>query len=152
MRFVLVLALALVGCDSVPHSPDPAPAPPEEPPADALEARLRERGKEIAAWMMPHGPVLRGELAEGGARDFSQVMQPGFCYKFVAAGAEGIADLDLRLYDGYQVLVQRDTTQNADPYLGLERPVCPAEAAVYRLEVRAARGSGQFAVQVYRSL
>lgn len=147
----LVLSLSLFGCDSLPHQPDPPP-PPEEPPADELEAQLRTRGEEIADWMMRNGDPMRGELTEGGARDFSHLMQPGWCYKIVAVSGEGIEDLDLRLYDSDSVLVQRDTSQDPRPYIGLERPICPAEADTYRIEVRARTGSGQFAVQVYRSL
>lgn len=147
----LLFALALFGCDSLPHQPDPPP-PPEEPPADELEAQLRTRGDEIADWMMRNGDPMRGELTEGGARDFSHLMQPGWCYKLVAVSGEGIEDLDLRLYDSDSVLVQRDTTQDPRPYIGLERPICPVEADTYRIEVRARTGSGQFAVQVYRSL
>ncbi len=152
MRSALVFALVLLvaGCDSLPHQPDPPP-PPEDPPADALEARLRARGEVIADWMMRNGDPMRGELEEGDARDFSHLMQPGWCYKVVAV-AEGIEDLDLRLYDGGSVLVQRDVTEDDQPYIGLDRPVCPAEASTYRIEVRAHRGSGPFALQVYRSL
>lgn len=146
----LLVVLALAGCESLPHQPDPPP-PPEPPPADELEARLRARGAEIADWMMRNGDPMRGEIAEGGARDFSHLMQPGWCYKIVAV-SEGIEDLDLRLYDQGSVLVQRDTTQDAQPYIGLERPICPAEAGTYRIEVRARAGGGPFAVQVYRSL
>lgn len=147
----LLLALSLFGCDSLPHQPDPPP-PPEEPPADALEASLRARGAVIADWMMRNGDPMRGELSEGGARDFSHLMQPGWCYKIVAVSGEGIEDLDLRVYDSDSVLVQRDTSESPEPYIGQERPICPGEADTYRIEVRARTGSGPFAVQVYRSL
>ncbi len=154
MRPWLVLAplVLLTACDVVPTAPALPEPPPEPPPADALEARLRERGREHAAWMMPNGTVQRGDLREHGARDFSQLMQPGWCYKVVGVGGEGIEDLDLRVYDGHDVLVQRDTTQDAEPYVGVESPICPNEAASYRIEVRAQAGSGPFAIQVYRSL
>lgn len=146
-----VTLIALAGCDVVTHTPEP-PAVEQPPPADALEAHLRERGRDIAEWMMPDGTPQRGELREGSARDFSHLMQPGWCYKLVGVGGEGIRDLDLRIYDGHDVLVQRDTTQDAEPQVGIDSPVCPAEAASYRIEVRAQSGSGAFAVQVYRSL
>jgi hypothetical protein len=156
MRRAVGLALlslfALAACESAPpRAEEPAPTP-EDPPADALEASLRERGEELAAWMMRNGPAMRGELAEGGVRDFSHLMQPGWCYKILGLGGEGIEDLDLRLYDGGNALVQRDSTQDPRPHIGRERAVCPSEAATYRIEVRARRGSGPFAVQVYRSL
>jgi hypothetical protein len=145
-----VCALAWSACGvETPH--DPEPPPQQAPPADALEARLRERGNEIAAFMMPHEAVKRGEMEERGARDFSEVMHAGWCYKIVAV-ADGITDLDLRLFDPNDVLLQRDVTQDDQPFLGRERPICPVEAGNYRIEVRARTGGGQFALQVYRSL
>lgn len=152
-RVLLASMLVLTACDAGPPEPE---APPEQahedPPADALEAHLRERGREMAAWMMPNGEPRRGELRERGARDFTHLMQPGWCYKVVGVSGEGIQDLDLRVYDGHDVLVQRDTTQDPQPYVGVESPICPSEAASYRIEVRARSGSGEFALQVYRSL
>lgn len=148
---VLLFVLALAGCDAAPREPDP-PAPPEDPPADALEAELRERGKVVADWMTRDGDAKRGTVEEGAARDFSHVVHPGWCYKVVAVGGEGIEDLDLRVYDADSVLVERDTTEDPRPFLGSARPICPVESATYRIEVRAASGGGDFAVQVYRSL
>ena len=92
--------------------------------------------------MIRDGEALRGEADEGGARDYSHAMHPGWCYKVVGLGGEGIEDLDLRVYDPNQVLIQRDTTRDAQPYLG----------QMGRIEVRVVMGSGPFAVQVYRSI
>jgi hypothetical protein len=147
---VVLLVVALAGCDDAPPATDPQ-AVPEEPPADELEARLRARGREAADWMTRSGSAYRGEVAEGDARDFSHIMQPGFCYKVVGL-AEGIEDLDISVYDENNVLLQRDTTEDAQPVIGSERPLCPYDAATYRLQVRARRGAGRFAVQFYRSL
>ena len=149
---LLLLTLVLLGCDALPQEDPPPPAAPEDPPADALEAALRTRGEEVADWMVRDGEPMRGTVAEGEARDFSHVMLPGFCYKIVAVSGDGIEDLELRLYDGNSVLLQRDTTQDPRPFLGRERPVCPPETSTYRLEVRAVSGGGEFAVHFYRSL
>lgn len=152
MRFAALIAvLALVGCDAVPRAPDPPPEP-EEPPADELEAQLRERGKEVADWMTKDGPPKRATLAQGEIRDFGHALHPGWCYKVVALADESVGDLDLRLYDSHSVLVERDTTEDVQPVLGMARPVCPNESAIYRIEVRALSGGGRVAVQVYRSL
>ncbi len=119
---------------------------------------------ELAVILMPHRLMgmrhsikshlhaKRGTVEEGAARDFSHVVHPGWCYKVVAVGGEGIEDLDLRVYDADSVLVERDTTEDPRPFLGSARPICPVESATYRIEVRAASGGGDFAVQVYRSL
>jgi hypothetical protein len=150
VRWALVALLLLVGCDERTTHTRPTP---ETPPADALEARLRARGRVVADWMERSGRADRGELREGEARDFTHIMQMGFCYKVIALGGEGIQDLDIRLFDQNNVLLLRDTTEDAQPVIGTERPVCPYETATtYRLEVRARRGSGPFVAQFYHSL
>jgi len=154
-RPLLAAALALAlggGCDALPSTgDDEIPTPDVPPPADALEERLRALGDERAPFMILSEAAMRGELEEGGAQDFSHVMHPGWCYKVLGL-AEGIEDLDIRVYDGNGVLLQRDTTRTPDPYIGRMRPICPVESATYRVEVRAVSGSGAFVVQVYRSV
>ncbi|HBQ19875.1 MAG: hypothetical protein RLP09_46405 [Sandaracinaceae bacterium] len=155
LRFLVLFGLLLGGCDAIVGEAPPddeVPQEPETPPADELEARLRARGQEVAPWMIRDGEALRGEADEGGARDYSHAMHPGWCYKVVGLGGEGIEDLDLRVYDPNQVLIQRDTTRDAQPYLGQMRPICPGSSGTFRIEVRVVMGSGPFAVQVYRSI
>src|SRR5215207_6749900 len=110
-RGLLVMALLLLACEET-SSQDPPPTP-EPPPADALEARLRERGRVAADWMVRSGPAFRGEIQEGQARDFTHVVTMGFCYKVIALGDAGIRDLDIRVYDANNVLLLRDTTEDA---------------------------------------
>ncbi|MBX3268853.1 MAG: hypothetical protein KF729_01245 [Sandaracinaceae bacterium] len=151
--FALAAALALLGCDALPGPGTPtveAPAPP--PPADPLEARLRELGRERAAFMVLDEAALRGEGAQGDLRDYSHVMHPGWCYKVLGLGGEGVVDLDLRVYDPNDVLLQRDTTRDAEPQIGQMRPICPGVSGTYRIQVRLVEGGGPFVVQVYRSI
>lgn len=152
LRASFVLFALLAGCDVEPAAPPPPP-PPEAPPADELEASLRALGREAAEWMTPSGEPHRGELpTEGAVRDVTHVMQPGWCYKVVAVGGEGIEDLDVRVFDGNGALIQRDTSEEPRAVVGTARPICPSVAASYRVEVRARRGAGPFALQVHRSL
>lgn len=102
--------------------------------------------------MIFDGAALRGEVEEGGARDFSHIMHPGWCYRIVALGDESVEDLDIRIYDPNNVLLQRDTTTDERPYLGQMHSICPHDSGTYRIQVRMAAGSGPFAVQVYRSI
>lgn len=151
----LLLTLPLVGCDFIlgPAPRDEEVVPPTvEPPADELEARLRARGEEVAPYMVLEGSAMRGEAEQGGARDFSRMVHPGWCYKVIGLGGEGIEDLDLRVYDMNEVLLQRDTTRDPQPYIGQMRPICPGVSASYRIEVRVISGSGAFAAQLYRSI
>ena len=155
-RIVLTLAVLLMGCGDLFGEPPPpaeeeAP-PPEEPPADALEASLRELGRERAAYMIRDGEAMRGDGAAGTERDFSHVMHPGWCYKVLGLGGDGVEDLDIRVHDPNGVLLQRDTTQDARPYIGQMRPICPTTSGTFRIEVRIVRGEGAFVTQVYRSI
>lgn len=152
---VLLGAVPLVACDFIladaPRDQDIIQEP-VTPPADELEARLRERGREVAPYMVLAGEAMRGEAEEGDSRDFSQMVYHGWCYQLIALGGEGIEDLDMRIYDDNDVLLQRDTTRDAQPYIGRMRPICPAVSATYRIQIRVVSGSGQFVAQVYRSI
>ena len=152
---VLLFVGPLVGCDFIfgdaPADEDPM-AVEDTPPADELEAALRERAREVAPYMIRAGEAMRGDAERGGARDFSEVLHPGWCYKVIALGDEGVEDLDIRVYNGNDVLIQRDTTRDPRPYIGQMRPICPGESATYRIEVRVVTGSGAFVAQVYRSI
>lgn len=152
---LLLGASLLGGCDQligpIPEDEEIVP-PPRTPPADALEAALRERGRECAPYMVLEEDAMRGEGEAGDARDFSRMMHPGWCYKVVGLGEESIEDLDIRVYDPNSILLERDTTQDRQPYLGQMRPICPPESGAYRIEVRVVAGEGPFAVQLYRSL
>ncbi len=154
-RLLLGLALLLSGCDAIIGEPpveETVAPPPETPPADALEERLRARGREVAPYMVREEDAMRGDAEAGGARDFSRLLHPGWCYKVIGLGGDGIEDLDLRVYDPNGILLQRDTTQDPQPYVGQMRPICPSESGSFRIEVRVVRGQGDFAAQLYRSI
>jgi hypothetical protein len=149
---MVVSILALPACDEPPPRPrqiDDAPDLP--PPADALEAAIRERAPNEAMLMIPHEAVVRGELSEGGRRDFTTVLRAGLCYKVLGQGGDGVRDLDLVVYDANSVLLQRDATQHDHPVIGVDRAICPIDAGLYRIEVRMAQGGGPYAVQLWVS-
>lgn len=149
----LLAAPALGACDTEPYEEprqiDDAPDLP--PPADALEAAIRERAPNEAMLMIPHEGVVRGELAEGERRDFTSVLRAGLCYKVLAQGGAGVRDLDLVVYDANGVLLQRDATEDAHPVIGVQRAICPIDPGLYRIEVRMAAGGGPWAAQVWVS-
>ena len=149
---LLSMSVALVACDEPPPRPrqiDDAPDLP--PPADALEAAIRERAPNEAMLMIPHEAVVRGELAEGERRDFTTVLRAGLCYKVLGQGGAGVRDLDLVVYDANSVLLQRDATQHDHPVIGVDRAICPIDAGLYRVEARMAQGGGPYAVQLWVS-
>lgn len=146
-------ALVLGGCDTEPYVEprqiDDAPDLP--PPEDALEAAMRERAPSEAMLMIPHEPVVRGEIAEGEQRDFTSVLRAGLCYKILAQGGPGVRDLDLLVYDQNGVLLQRDATQHERPVIGVERAICPSDPGLYRFAIRMAQGGGTYAAQIWVS-
>ena len=154
-RLLLSIVLLASGCDSlfgaIPVD-DEVQVEPPTPPADELEAQLRELGTERAPYMILEGAAMRDEIAEDGARDYSRSLHPGGCYKVLGLGGEGVEDLDVRIYNPNDVLLERDTTQDNRPYLGQMRPICPVESGSFRIQVRMIQGSGPYAVQVYRSI
>ena len=155
LLWVPLLALTLAGCDTFGPIPEDEPLIPPETtePADELEAELRARGRELAPYMILEEEAMRGELpSEGATRDFGRLLRPGWCYKVIGLGGEGVEDLDVRVYEPGGGLVQRDVGTDREAYLGQMRPICPNEAATYRVQIRAATGQGPFVVQLYRSL
>lgn len=151
---VLLLVAALAaGCDEEPYEEprqidDPLELP---PPADALEAAIRERAPNEAMLMIPHEDVVRGELPEGERRDFTSVLRAGLCYKVLAQGGPGVSDLDIVVYSPDNVLLQRDATESDRPVIGVQRAICPTETGMYRFEIRMAQGGGTYAAQVWVS-
>lgn len=126
-------------------------APDLPPPADELEAAIRERAPTEAMLMIPYEDVVRGELARGERRNFTTVLRTGLCYKILGQGDSQVSDLDLFVYGPDGTLLQRDRTQSASPVIGVERAICPVEPAAYRIEVRMAEGSGTYGVQTWVS-
>lgn len=148
----LALGLALVACSGRPEEPLPVVPLPDDlaPPADALEARLRERGPTEAPLLVPDGPAFRATLEHGERRAFTSVVRGGVCYKVLGGAAESITDLDVFVYDANAVLVQRDTTVGRELVIGTERGLCPSEAGAWRFEVVAAGGEGDVIAQLWR--
>ncbi|MFI5306903.1 MAG: hypothetical protein ACHQ53_06115 [Polyangiales bacterium] len=125
------------------HDEPPAGATPE----DAVEAMAKRRARA----MLPDGPMLRAELRQGGHRDQLLVLRGGNCYRVLAAGDEGIEDLDLFLFDPNGVLTQQDPAQDRYPTLGVQSELCPPVSGAYRLQASAYKGSGTYALRVYRT-
>ena len=146
---ILLLACA---CSGRPAEPLPIIPLPENlpPPADALEARLRERAPTEAALLVPDGPAFRATLAPGDRRTFTAVLRAGVCYKVLGGAEETVTDLDVLVYDPNNVLAQRDTTVGRELVIGSERGICPSDAGAWRFELVATGGEGAVIAQLWR--
>jgi hypothetical protein len=139
------------GCTTA--APETAPATPavvQEPaPTDPLERAIHERA--AAGTMRPHGGYVHGSLEPGARRDHLLVLEQGRCYRVVAAGGPGVADLDLVLYDDGGSQLRQDRSSDPYPMLGDGAEICPERGSAFRLQVRAYDGAGAYAYRLYRS-
>lgn len=159
VRTVLwVCCAAAVACDG-----PVAVEPPKESPAETSAASLVETSEGDIATAQnlrslkqrhaSHMVALRapwvGSIEEGSHRDVQVVLSADRCFRVLGAGDNAIEDLDLLLYDSRGLLAQQDTGHDPQPVIGLAPALCPTSAGVYRLRVRAHRGSGQYTVQLF---
>lgn len=157
---ILAFLLAFTACEEAPGSEggeteataDPAEAPPSEPLSeDPLEAAIQKTARKRTRYMQPEGEFRRGSLEQGETTDLALVLKDPHCYSVFAQGGADVDDMDLFLFDPNNVPVQQDSTTHDHPTLGLSDPICPAEAGVYRLQVKVHRGHGEFVFRLYRS-
>lgn len=127
-------------------------ARPEQPPPDFgpyLVEQMNLRHRQFAAGMDPVMPPATGELATNQTQNYSVPLERGRCYKIIGVGAPSVVDLDLKLYDPSNTQVDQDIATDNFPVIGLQRPLCPAQSAQYRLEVIMYTGGGPYMVQVF---
>ena len=110
---------------------------------------MQVRQQQFAQGMAPVMPLTRGVLQTHSNQDYQVTITPGRCYKIIGVGGAGVEDLDLKLYDARSALVDQDIATDNFPVIGLQRPLCPATAMTYRLEVIMYAGRGPYAVRVF---
>ena len=144
--------------------PAPAPAPgqtgttsgtPGVDPAlvSTLMAPLAAR---YAPGMQAEGSPLTAQLAEGQSTSMTVSMQAGKCYTIVGVSpiGVGVKDLNLNLLTPplYTISAGQDKTTNNEAVIGAApNPTCPMLPfpVAYKLDIRANKGAGVVAVQVY---
>lgn len=153
---LLGFGLALFGCETsqTPEMNAPEKIVPTSPTPEydtPLAKALFERWRSTASETEGDGEVQQGTLAEGESKDFSVVLTGIYCYKVLAVGSEGLADIDLVLFDESNVALLRDRETDGAASLGINEPICPFDPGTYRLRIRATKGSGQYALRLYRA-
>ncbi|MCZ7684854.1 MAG: hypothetical protein M5U28_41205 [Sandaracinaceae bacterium] len=113
-------------------------------PFRELEGHLaRSRSALRARGFSPLGPPLLDRVTEGAVVRLPVELEGGRCY--VAIGrSDGAQDIDLFLFDGAGVEVDRDLGGDAEP--SIEH--CPAEGGRHTVELRAFEGAGAVGVLV----
>jgi hypothetical protein len=112
---------------------------------------LAIKAKKYARGLLAEGAAIVGELPQGGHSDHLTVLRGSFCYRILGVGGDGVEDLDLILYDPNGVQLQQDPAQDRFPVLGIGAEICPVMAGAYRIQVQMYKGTGAFAVGVYRT-
>lgn len=105
-----------------------------------LDADMRARGYES------YGAQTRGELAQGGTRNFEIQLEGGRCYAILAVGDADVRDLDLVLLDANGREVDRDIAQDPRPTVR----VCPETSGQFNMQVRMTDGQGSYVYAAYR--
>lgn len=135
--------------------PIPAPQLGMAVGGDFIATQMQMRQTQFATGMSPVLPIARGSLVTSGKQNYAVNMLSGHCYKIIGVGAPSVTDLDLKLYapanpDGTpSAVVDQDIATDNFPVIGLQRPLCPTAAGLYRLEVAMYAGTGEFGVQVF---
>ena len=119
--------------------------------ADPLGRALFDQVEQHAPGWVKYERLYRGTLAERGRKAYLAVLPYGHCYRVLGAGAGGVSDLDLTMFDSNNVEIARDVTADAAPALGVGASICPADASAYRIEVRMRRGHGDYAFGIFRT-
>jgi hypothetical protein len=90
------------------------------------------------------GPVLTGTLPAQRQDDRVIALTSDTCYTLVAAGGQGVDDLDLRLVNTYGRLVAEDRRSDSRPTVKL----CPRRSGAYHALVHMYAGQGSWSLAV----
>lgn len=118
---------------------------------EALAAQLDTVSAALAPHMEASEYRFTGKLGPGETRSHGFVLRYGRCYQLVAVGADSLTDLDLALFDGDAVERLRDLEQSRVARIGKRPELCPNRSGAYRVDVRAYRGSGRYAMRVLQT-
>lgn len=92
------------------------------------------------------GAVARGELDEGGNRDFAIEFEGDKCYALLAVGDDNVRNLDLVLRDPNGRDVDQDLESDAKPIVR----VCPERSGTFNMRIQMREGGGNFIYATYK--
>lgn len=111
-----------------------------------VEAHLaRSRSALRARGFSPSGQPLLDRVTEGAVVRLPVLLEAGRCYVATGRSGEGLADIDLFVFDGAGVEVARDLGADAEP--SIEH--CPPESGRHTVELRAYEGAGAVGVMIF---
>mgnify|MGYP001184981086 CR=1 FL=1 len=75
---------------------------------------------------------------------------PGECFRIFAVAEPGVEDLDVEVLSPSQKRIAFDTSDDRWPVVKPDGPFCVSEAGSHRARVRAQRGGGRYAIEIWR--
>jgi hypothetical protein len=128
----------------------PAPAAPTAPPpptGDPLIDKLNVKKTEVAAdWTATSSPMKQALEATKAQQYSVQLPGPPYCHTFIAAGGDGVTNLDLNLVSPAGTPAASETEVDST---ALIQNHCPTMPGSYTFTVAMTGGKGEFAVQVF---
>lgn len=113
--------------------------------SDLLRSQLAQSAAQRAPGAVPVGAPFGGFLASRQALTQYVTMQAGRCYTILGVGGQGVADLDLALFDPNGKRAATDL--GFDPTPSVQH--CARWPGAYKLEAKVKRGAGEVAVQLF---
>ena len=91
------------------------------------------------------------KLRDGGAaREHRFAAQAGDCYRIFAVGEPSVEDLDVEVFNPKGARIAWDTSDDRWPVVAPDGPFCVFSEGEHRAVVRAQRGAGRYAVEIWR--
>ena len=86
----------------------------------------------------------------GGAREHRFAAESGDCYRIFAVGEPSVEDLDVEVFDPKGARIAWDTSDDRWPVVSPDGPFCVFSEGEHRAVIRAQRGAGRYAVEIWR--
>jgi hypothetical protein len=118
---------------------------------DYVSQHMQIRYQQYASDMVPTSYLQHGYLYEGQTEEFSTVFEQGYCYRVIGVAGETMVDLNLAIVDENGNPISRDTDTANFAVLGYgQDTLCPRWTGPFYVTAVAARGYGDYGVQVFR--
>ena len=127
--------------------PTPVAATPPTPTGDALIDKLNNKKFEIAPAATATSALLKQILKKNTPQSYQlQLPGPPYCQTIVAAAADTVADINVKLLSPTGAVEAQDATAESIASIAGHCPTIPGS---YKLTVEIPNGEGEFAVQVF---
>ncbi len=99
--------------------------------------------------MRRRGARAEGVVGESAERRHVWILSAADCVSVFAVGAPSVVDLDIELFGPEHERIGFDTSDDRWPIVRPDGPVCVESAGEHSVLVRAQRGSGRYALELW---